>query len=90
MGDTSKRYDEAFKREAVSMIREMGLSISRVSSDLGVSGHSLRTWLNQSESGGKLTDEGKQLAQLKRQLADVTMERDILKKAVAIFSRQPK
>jgi transposase len=92
-----KGLDKEFKREAVLQVVEKGRRVSEVASGLGVSENSLYKWLKQYREDpanafpgkGYLTPEAEELRQLRKRLADVTEERDILKKAVAIFSKIP-
>ena len=84
-------FSEAFKRDAVAQITERGYPVAEISQRLWVSAHSLYTWKRQLAkvvSG----DAGKdaEIRQLKRELARVTEERDILKKATAYFARDAK
>jgi len=90
MGETGIRYDEDFKREAVNLVATTGKSAAAIARDLGISDASLYAWIKQAKPYGKLTEEGKELARLRKELADVRLERDVLKKAVAIFSKQPR
>jgi len=74
-------FSDEFKRDAVAQITERGYAVAEVSQRLGVSQHSLYAWkrqLGRQVSG----DAGKdaEIRQLKRELARVTEERDILKK----------
>lgn len=88
-GNTNKRYDEAFKREAVRLVFNSGKSVPAIAKDLGVSDNVLYIWKRrygkESDSTG-MTPLEKENQQLKKDLAEALMERDILKKAVAIFS----
>ena len=83
------RYDEAFKREAVRLVFKSGKSVPAIARDLGVSGNTLYLW---KKAYGKepdamgITPLEKENQLLKKELAEVLLERDILKKAVAIFS----
>ncbi len=84
-------FSDEFKRDAVAQITEHGYPVPEVSQRLGVSQHSLYTWkwqLAKVVSG----DAGKdaEIRQLKRELARVTEERDISKKATAYFARDAK
>jgi len=73
-------------------------NVASVSREYGVNDNSLHRWIkeHQKYSGGsfpgngkqKLTEHEAEILALKRKLADVTEERDILKKAVHIFSRK--
>jgi len=89
-----KRYDRAFKVEAVRLVREEGRSVASVARDLGIGENLLHRWKQQYvQQGdgvfvgtGNVTPEQAELRRLRRQLVDVTEERDILKKAIAVFS----
>ena len=90
-----KNYSKEFKQKAVELSNVRG-NVQEIARELGVSAEFIYRWrkeqsLNSSlafSGNGKkqLTEEQKELARLKRELADVKMERDILKKAVSIFS----
>jgi transposase len=86
-----RSFDEQFKRDAVRMVMEGGQKISQISRDLGVGVTQLRYWEQQYGGGtGKVkTGEVAELEQLRRELAQVKEEREILKKALAVFSRRP-
>ena len=85
------RFSEDFKRDAVAQITERGYPVSEVSKRLGVSTHSLYGWKKQYGSAAR-ADDGKdaEIRQLKRELARVSEERDILKKATAYFIKDAK
>lgn len=84
-------FTDEFKRDAVRQITERGYPVSEVSQRLGVSAHSLYEWRKKYASevskGGDRADE---IRQLKRELARVTEERDILKKAAAYLAKDAK
>ena len=92
MGVKRRQFDREFKRQAVALAREPGQSLSQVARDLDIRPEMLRRWRKQfGESGeGAFPGHGnardQELARLRRDLRRVTEERDILKKAVAIFS----
>jgi len=93
-----RRYDRDFKLEAVRLSLEPGRSVAGVSRDLGISENVLHVWRAKLKSEGSSAFPGKgyqsgeaeELRRLRRQLAEVTEERDILKKALGVFSRRPK
>jgi transposase len=93
-----RSYSWELKIEAVALVTEGGLSISHAARDLGISQRVLGRWKKQLEADpeqafpgkGKLKPQDEELARLRRELAIVREERDILKKAVGIFSRVPK
>lgn len=82
-----RRYDEDFKASALKMVEE-GRSVSDVSRALGIPENMLYRWKS---TVGKTNGSGDEiqleLERLKRQLRQVEQERDILKKALSIFSR---
>ena len=74
-------FTEDFKRDAVRQITERGYPVAEVSQRLGVSQHSLYEWKKKfGASNGKAGDEADEIRRLKKELARVTEERDILKK----------
>jgi len=98
MGKERRQYDRAFKMEAVRQVTEEGRPLAAVARELGVNENSLYRWKKQlSDHGneafvgtGNLPPEQAELRRLRRELADVTEERDILKKAIAVFSDRKK
>lgn len=92
-----KYFSKEFKLEAVLQVVEKSRSVTEVSRGLAISDNSLYRWIKEYEKDsanafpgkGHLKPEDDELRRLRRQLADVTEERDILKKAVAIFSKIP-
>jgi len=97
MGTGRRKFDSEFKTSAVELVLR-GKTISEVARDLGITTGMLSRWrqlyLEDKEHAfpgkGHLRPEDQQLRDLQRQLRDVTEERDILKKALAVFSRHPK
>lgn len=86
------RYPEEFKREAVQMVLQ-GRTYRSVSDALGCSTYALRTWVHKYRIGsGELADvpttaERAEIRELKAELARTKMERDLLKKACAVFAQ---
>ena len=91
-----KRYDREFKMNAVKLYRESGKSLQVLAKDLGIPISTYGTWVQEFKQQGENSFPGsgtfkpcnEELFQLRKKLADVTEERDILKKAVAIFSKR--
>jgi transposase len=89
-----RKFSQEFKKEAVRLAREDGRSSKEVAEDLGIRADMLRRWVREFEieredafrGSGVLRSEEDELRRVKRELARVKEERDILKKAVAIFS----
>ena len=87
----TSNYSDEFKRDAVQQITLRGYPVREVSRRLGVSSHSLYKWLRLfAEPAPKLgsIDHEAENRRLKLELARVTEERDILKKATAYFARE--
>jgi transposase len=95
MEEKRKRYTKEFKIEAVGLLETSGKSGHEIEDDLGIGRGQIYRWRRQlaEENGnirafpgtGHARDE--ELVRLKRELAIVREEREILRKAVAIFSR---
>lgn len=86
-------FSESYKTEAVKLVKEQGLSISKAAKDLGISESALRRWVaadevEQGVSPGLTVAEKAEIRALKREVATLRMERDILKKATAFFAKE--
>jgi transposase len=86
-----KRFDRDFKISAVKMVTEGGHKATEVARSLGIHQNQLYNWKRKFSDQGDKAFPGKahltDLAALQRKLREVEMERDILKKAVSIFSK---
>jgi transposase len=96
METTIKRhYDREFKVKAVELVLQRGKRMQQVADDLGIPFANLRRWKREYETGhfseGFVAPppkaESLEVSRLKKELHDAQLERDILKKAVAIFSK---
>jgi transposase len=86
-------YDPTFRARAVELVRSTGLSKAQVARDLGVNPETLRLWVKQAEidagrRDGLTSDEKAELTRLRREVATLKEEREILKKAAAFFVRE--
>jgi transposase len=94
-----KHYDKQFKERAVKLSKERD-NISAVSRELGISSSQLTKWRKDYHVYGtnsfpgrgveRLTDEQREIKELKNRLIDRDMDVEILKKAIAFFSRAEK
>ncbi len=87
------RFSDDFKRDAVHQITVRGYPVKEVSQRLGVSTHSLYSWVKKYSKSSEVTDKdghSAEIRRLKRELVRVTEERDILKKATVYFARDAK
>ncbi len=98
-GDNRRQFTREFKIEAVELLLSGEKKGTEVARNLGIRAELLYRWKrdyldNQGHSfpgTGHLADpEDERIRKLERELASVTEERDILKKAMAIFSRSPR
>ena len=97
MTKTRRTYPESFKRDAVEQVLA-GTLLRHVAHALDITEALLGKWKRQFHDAGldafpgrcKQSGEAAQLKRLRDDLARVTMERDILKKALAIFSQPTK
>lgn len=91
-----KTYSREFKIEAVKLVTEHGMTRKQVARDLGVDIGTLRSWIKQFTDDPQRAFPGKghvrdeELRQLKREVEQLRQERDILKKAIGIFSQMPR
>ena len=92
---TRQFYDAEFKRNAASLYVNGQQTLSELTEQLGVAESTLYNWVAEYRKRGDesfkpkvLSAHEKEVLALKKQLADVSMERDILKKAIAIFSKK--
>ena len=89
-----KRYSAEFKREALRRAAEEGMTDKSVCDELGISTRQFQRWRGELELLGKEAFPGngrsrdQELADLKRELAQVRKARDFLKEAAAYFARQ--
>lgn len=93
-----KKYDAAFKQEAVKKVQEQGKDVSDVAEELGIHIKTMYRWLDEYKQDGVNAFPGKgnlkpddaELRRLKRENEDLREENEILKKATAIFARRPR
>lgn len=87
-----KQYPEAFKQEALELWAASGKSAAEIEQDLGITNGLLYQWKKAAKKKATAEADGsaaeaEELRRLRKELALVKQERDILKKAVGIFSR---
>jgi transposase len=92
------RYTREFKIETVHLLTGSDHPVTEVAKDLEIHPNTLYKWIHQYGENpqeafpgkGKQTSEAEELSRLKRENQRLRMERDILKKAMVIFSNDPK
>ena len=94
----AKYYDAEFKRAAVELVQTSGKTVGAIERELGINRGTLKHWVKQAQVKGAEAFPGKgnvtaseaELRRLQRENVVLRQERDILKKAIAIFSQAPK
>jgi transposase len=88
-------FTKEFKEEAVKMVIEGGLSQPEVCRRLSLGNSTLSRWVRQARAGTlaastrtPVSEDQMELSRLKREIAELKMERDILKKASAYFAKE--
>lgn len=89
-----RSFTAEFKSEAAKLVVKQGLTHSKVGNDLGVSGYLVRKWVSEyKEQGtsafpghGRLSPRDQEVQDLKNEVKQLRIERNILKKATAFFA----
>ena len=95
MSKKRRNYTREFKQEALQLWETSGKSAQQIEADLGITHGLLYKWRRDAQLAGEAAFPGHghvkasdaEMHQLRRELAEMREERDILKKAVAIFSQ---
>jgi transposase len=86
-----RKFTPEFKAEAVAMVEAAGGNIAQVAKELGIAESTLGNWVRgfrEQAEGTPTAEERVEIRELRRELARVERERDLLAKAVAFFSAQ--
>ena len=95
MEQTKRVFTTEFKREALHLVESSGKPLAQVARELGISDNTLQGWKQQLREHGQepfpgsghQTPQEEELRRLRRENEILRQERDILKKALAIFSK---
>lgn len=98
MSGQRRVYTAEFKREALALAETSGKSVKALERELGLSDGLLRAWMRKAEADGadafpghgRLKPADDELRRMQRELEILRQERDILKKALAIFTLEPR
>ena len=90
MGRNYRKFDEDFKQGAVALVIETGKPIAQVARDLGVNEGTLGNWCARARRARKKDrsldpDERAELERLRREVVELRMQRDVLKRSVALW-----
>ncbi len=91
-----RRFSDEYKREAVRLATQSGVTKSQIGRELGINANLLGRWCRDYAANGAAAFPGQgkprdeEMASLKRELARVKKERDFLHEAAAFFARESK
>lgn len=93
MSEKRKKYDREFRDGAVRIVEETGKSIAQVARDLGVVEGTLGNWVKQAREAAEGTkglskDDREELKRLRGEVAELRMERDVLKRSVVLWVKE--
>jgi transposase len=91
-----RRFNREFKVEAVRLVKDRGVSVAQAARDLDVHENVLRKWVKEFGADpahafpghGQMKPEQQEIERLRREVAKLKAERDILKKAAAYFAKE--
>jgi transposase len=90
MTEKRRRFDRDFREGAVRIVRETGRPRAEVARDLGINEGTLGNWVNQDkarrgESDALSESERQELIRLRREVVELSMQRDVLKRSVVLW-----
>lgn len=91
---THKQYTKEFKEEAVALVLDQGYSVTQAAKSLGIGSGLLYKWKEKVEAQREgvtlVEDEREELKRLRKEVKELRMEKEILKKASAFFAKEMK
>jgi transposase len=89
-----RKYSKDFKLQAAKLVTEQGYSYDKAAERLGTTGFSVRNWVKKFQQNGELSSKVEsqpkvdEIRKLRKELAQLKMENEILKKAAAYFTTE--
>ena len=90
MSETRRKFDPEFREGAVWIVKETGKPIAQVARELGINAGTLGNWVARDRAGHDDADEVSEseraeLLRLRREIAELRLQRDVLKRSVALW-----
>jgi transposase len=94
---TRKIFSREFKLEAVKLVTQRGVTCAQAARDLGIGQNVVSRWVREARADkeqafpgrGQMKPDDAEIAKLRRELAKTRAERDILKKTIGYFAKEP-
>lgn len=91
-----RKFSPEFKSQAVRLAKQVDISLNSVANDLGIHDSVLRRWIREAanpaearQPGSDAAELAREVSRLRRENARLKMERDIIKKALGYFAKDP-
>jgi len=93
MPEKRRKFDAEFREGAVRLVRETGKPIAQIARDLGVNEGTLGNWVARDREAlegrdGLSKDDLEELKRLRSEVAELRMERDVLKRSVVLWVKE--